>query len=291
MHEYYVCYSSKVINSLDLSAPEYKVVKNRMGCWAADPFIVAFDDKLLCFAEIWEMKYGKGAIGVCDLNSPRPKWEIIIREPFHMSYPFVFKNNNNWYMCPETGDNATVTLYKSNDFPYHWSKCQDILNGSPYRDTTFFSYNEHEYGFTHLPDENGGILYLFSMDDNYSTTSTVSECINGHYSRPGGKVIYANEQYYRIGQIGTPFYGYGLCIAQFSIDNNGIYSEKMISEHIPDDFNIQMPHSVIFNQNKIGIHTYNSINNNAVIDVLMEGWSWNMILGKIQQKIHNMFFK
>eukprot|EP00124_Ichthyophonus_hoferi_P003791 Ihof_evm6s354 gene=Ihof_evmTU6s354 len=60
--------------------------------------------------------------------------KTVIKESFHLSYPFIFEHQNETWMIPETGDNRDVRLYKSHDFPYDWQLEKVLLSGKAFRD-------------------------------------------------------------------------------------------------------------------------------------------------------------
>ena len=52
-----------------------------------------------------------------DLQDTKEVVEII-NEPFHMSFPNVFKFENEFYMMPENSESNQLRLYNAVDFPY-----------------------------------------------------------------------------------------------------------------------------------------------------------------------------
>ncbi|MFQ5444037.1 MAG: hypothetical protein ACE5EK_05405, partial [Nitrospinales bacterium] len=98
-----------------------KIVPPRDWFWA-DPHVVFKDDKYFIFIEEFEYQKNKGCISVIQMDkegnfSPPEK---IIEKPYHLSYPFIFEWNSNYYMVPETSENRTMDIYKCIDFPLGW---------------------------------------------------------------------------------------------------------------------------------------------------------------------------
>ena len=63
---------------------------------------------------------------------------IVLREPFHLSYPYVFRWRGQWYMTPETLDAGCIRLYRARRFPADWEHVAELLPGagadpSPFR--------------------------------------------------------------------------------------------------------------------------------------------------------------
>ncbi len=53
-----------------------------------------------------------------------------------MSYPFIFKENEQWFMIPETRQDSSVRLYESTDFPNKWQLKKKLLENVELLDTT-----------------------------------------------------------------------------------------------------------------------------------------------------------
>ena len=52
----------------------------------------------------------------------------VIKENFHLSFPFIFKFNNNFYMCPETKEKKEIRIYKCKNFPNQWEFCKTLID-------------------------------------------------------------------------------------------------------------------------------------------------------------------
>ena len=62
---------------------------------------------------------GHGDIGLA-VSDDGINWsykQIVLDEPFHMSYPYVFKWQEDFYMIPESQEANSVRLYRALDFP------------------------------------------------------------------------------------------------------------------------------------------------------------------------------
>ena len=67
------------------------------------------------------MVHEKGGISwlALERGSPTAARSVVARD-YHMSYPFVFRWEDAWYMIPQTGANRTVELWRATDFPEQW---------------------------------------------------------------------------------------------------------------------------------------------------------------------------
>lgn len=80
--------------------------------WCADPFIFETDTDVYIFSEIWNYFKQRGSIGYCKLmkNNKFSKWRTIIAEKYHMSYPFIWKDNAGIHICAETSGNESIYM-------------------------------------------------------------------------------------------------------------------------------------------------------------------------------------
>jgi hypothetical protein len=94
----------------------------------ADPIGVWRDGRLHVFAEIYDYRDRVGAIEVLtfdpDLNLLSR--EPALKEPWHLSYPFIIEEGGETYMLPEAHKSGRLTLYRAEHFPTRWAPVQTI---------------------------------------------------------------------------------------------------------------------------------------------------------------------
>lgn len=88
----------------------------------ADPFGLWRDGKLHIFVEYFDYRdlTGKIELLVYDEGLDFIRREIVLQEPWHLSYPFVFEADGETWMLPEARQSGTLTLYRAADFPRAW---------------------------------------------------------------------------------------------------------------------------------------------------------------------------
>ncbi|MCA9422566.1 MAG: hypothetical protein KC592_16220, partial [Nitrospira sp.] len=60
------------------------------------------------------------------------KWEykkIIIDEPFHLPYPYMFKWEGSYCRIPESREDLSIRLYRAMSFPGEWQFVKSTING------------------------------------------------------------------------------------------------------------------------------------------------------------------
>lgn len=174
----------------------------------ADPFLLYHNSVFYLFFEVLEKSSSKGVIGLAtSINGESWKYEkIVLKEDFHLSYPYVFIHNNEFYMIPESSQANQVLLYKSKSFPYEWEIECKLLDGK-YVDSSIFQYHNKWWLFSC----HDGKLHLFFSENLKGTwiehPMSPIYSNNNNITRPGGRVIVDNNKIYRYTQDGEPNYG------------------------------------------------------------------------------------
>src|SRR5262245_45863166 len=100
--------------------------------FVADPFIYKVDGLWHMFFEVLNNENDRGEIGLATSRDGH-SWQygrIVLKEPFHLSYPYVFRWENDFYMIPEALGASAVRLYRAVSFPEQWIHVNDILHGT-----------------------------------------------------------------------------------------------------------------------------------------------------------------
>lgn len=181
--------------------------------FVADPFMVQDGATWYLFFEVDTIR-PEGNIGKIGMASSPDgfSWtygKIVLEAPFHLSYPYVFRHDDTYYMIPETRAVRSVHLYRAADFPEKWEHAGILLEGKRYADTSIFRYNERWWLFT---DSGHTTLRLFGADDlmgrwkEHPKSPIVRK--NLSIARPGGRVVVANDHLIRYAQDCYPHYGH-----------------------------------------------------------------------------------
>jgi hypothetical protein len=181
----------------------------------ADPFMLRAQDSWYMFFEVMNANTGKGEIGLATSRNAF-QWryqQIVLREPFHLSYPYTFQWNGAYYMVPETYQANSVRLYKAVEFPTRWSWVRTLLDGDDFVDPTIFHFNDHWWlfaDFSRAPFY-AGLLRLFHAEhlEGPWVEHAKSPIVEGnpHIARPAGRVVLADGGVIRYTQDCCPEYG------------------------------------------------------------------------------------
>jgi hypothetical protein len=200
--------SSQSISNPVLSATDVTDIPAK---FVADPFMLYENNTWYMFFEVYNSDTDQGDIGLA-MSNDGLNWtykQIVLDEQFHLSYPCVFKWNNEYYMIPETSKKKSIRLYKANNFPKGWSFIKTLIGGKNYVDPTIFRYNDKWWLFAGI--QKNDTLYLYYSDNLMGpwTEHPYSPIIKGdaNTSRPGGRIMTFNGRVIRYAQDDYPIYG------------------------------------------------------------------------------------
>ena len=191
-----------------------KDVSDLPAAFVADPFMLKVNHTWYMFFEVMNRLSGKGEIGLAT-SEEGIKWsykQMVLSEPFHLSYPYVFQWMNDYYMIPETYQAGSIRLYKAAKFPTRWSFVGTLLTGEVFLDSSIFRHDGKWWLFTETnPNHKYDTLRLYYADDLIGPwlehpKSPILES-NPHIARPAGRVVGSNGQVIRYAQDCYPDYG------------------------------------------------------------------------------------
>lgn len=229
------------ITPFDLKDPEHiqnpvltkKNVTDVNAAFIADPFIIIEKDKQIMFFEVLNKESNHGDIGYAE-SEDGIKWEykkIIIDEEFHLSYPYVFKWGDEYYLIPESGEDLSVRLYKAVSFPDKWDFVGVLLGGHNFVDPSIFYFENKWWMFS---SSGAGILNLYYSNELFEGWRPHPENpivkFNKNIARPAGRVFMYNDRPHRLAQDGTPRYGSRVFAFEITDLSEEVYEERLASE-------------------------------------------------------------
>jgi len=176
--------------------------------FVADPFMLRGH----MFFEVLDRESAKGVIGMArSASGVEWKYErIVLRENFHLSYPYVFEWQNECYMIPETLGANGVYLYKAAAFPYRWSVTARLIEG-PFADPSIVRFKDRWWLFVCSTPYQHDTLRLYFADRltgpwrEHPQSPLVTADMTR--ARPAGRVVPFNDKLIRFAQDCVPQYG------------------------------------------------------------------------------------
>jgi hypothetical protein len=190
----------------------YQSVTDVHADFVADPFMIRRDGVWLMFFEVMDAETGIGKIALAT-SADGLRWNyerVVLEEPFHLSYPYVFEWRGEYYMTPETLYPGAIQLYKAAPFPFSWIHAGAIIDGA-HADPSPFHFAGRWWMFACSTPNTHDTLRLYFADDvlgqwHEHPVSPIVEH-NRHVARPAGRVLVWGERVIRFAQDCDPYYG------------------------------------------------------------------------------------
>ena len=180
--------------------------------FVADPFMVRESDEWVLFFEVLNSDTRRGEIGVAT-SRDATAWHykgIALREPFHLSYPCVFRWEDEYYMVPETLGLQCIQIYRAVQFPMRWERFTSIIPGT-FADPTIFRHDGRWWMFACNRPRNHDQVCLFHAADLRGpwVEHPGNPLVSGdpRRARPAGRVTQWNGGLLRFAQDCVPEYG------------------------------------------------------------------------------------
>ncbi|MCK5283462.1 MAG: hypothetical protein KAK00_08715 [Nanoarchaeota archaeon] len=211
-----------------------KDVKDTQAEFVADPFMVYENNKWYMFFEILNKKTDQGDISVAT-SKEGLHWnyeQIVLDEPFHLSYPYVFKWNDEYYMIPESYETQSIRLYKAEEFPAKWAFVRTLVEGKDFVDNSLLYYINTWWLFSSTTSND--MLYLYYSDDILGEWKEhpSSPVVDGdaNIARLGGRIIIYNDKIIRFAQDAYPNYGNQIRAFEITKLTKDSYKEEEVIE-------------------------------------------------------------
>lgn len=233
--------------------------------WAADPFLINEKGRTYLFFELYDCIKEKGCIAFREIinEDDLGPVQVVVDEKFHLSFPYIFKINEQIYMIPESSSANKILLYKAIEFPNKWALEKMLLDNVKAVDSIILQYGNLRGILTSI--ENGGSCVLqnhfYILNDQLDIINDrVVSSIGSYGIRNAGKILQFNGDTYRVAQdCSNGEYGKGLVLFKINKITENELSEAVI-HYIQGNVKIA-------NNEYVGVHTYNSTKDYEVIDL------------------------
>lgn len=226
--------SPKIIKNPVLTA---KDVTDISADFVADPFMVRENSTWYMFFEVYNKDTHQGDIGYAVSNDGY-NWtyeQIVLDEPFHLSYPHVFKWKDEYYMIPESHRAGSLRLYRALRFPAEWSFTGNLLHGV-YKDPSLFRYDNRWWLFAQTNPEAHDTLRLYYADALMGPWAEHPKspivCGDIRIAKPAGRVTTFGGQVVRYAQDWDPGYPFQVRAFEITRLTTTGYEEKEVKDPI-----------------------------------------------------------
>ena len=243
-----------------------KSIKTPKNEFWADPFQVDYNGNKFIFFEnySYKSKLGKISCGVIENDKLIDIKDVLVKS-YHLSYPFIYKTENDLFMIPETSENKRLEIYKCTNFPSEWVLYSTGFVGDEIKDCNIHKDDNNElWLFMNKKKFNSdecSDLYIYKID-SLKLNSILPHKLNpvitdSSSARNGGSIFKYNNKVYRPSQINIEGkYGKGLNINEILKLNLTEYEEKISDFCLPN-----------FDKSVNGIHHLDFTEDFFVIDL------------------------
>lgn len=211
----------------------------------ADSFLFVKGDELFLFYELqhWDDPGVIAMVKTRDLKT----WTqpvVVLKQPYHLSFPYVFEDKGQIYMIPESQESDAVHLFRAdNDELTSFSKVRTLLHQER-TEGIHYNYNDsHVY-------RKEGLYYLFTSyqkDWMYYQELYVADdllegefyrhpkspiCVSNEYGRNGGSLIDYDGKLLRVTQDCHADYGDNVSLMEIIQLSETDYEERLYRRNV-----------------------------------------------------------
>jgi hypothetical protein len=227
----------------------------------ADPFVAECQGRNWLFVEELPRNSTRGRLTCLEVlkNGSFAKPFVVLEKPYHISYPFIVQQGEDFFLLPESGENYIVELYRATRFPYEWQLEKVLCEGMPLVDTTPFYLNGTWYFFTTTfgAGMETFLFYATSLDGEWHYHPRNPICSDVRRARSAGALFYRNGRLIRPTQDCSVRYGYAIVLNEVLRISTREYEDRVVEVIYPN-----------WTRGLSGTHTLNSSADLEVIDGL-----------------------
>ena len=231
-----------------------------------DPFVIQRGEGYHVFVEEKIYATGKGRIACLTLDADGGllSHQVVLERDYHLSYPFLFEQDGETFMIPETAERRAVELYRCVRFPDRWEFVKTLLYELYAVDATLLQHAGRQWLFANVRAAGGSSLNALSL---FSAQSLLADAWIPHprnpivqdirSARPAGRIFTQHGKLIRPSQDSSRRYGYGLRFNRITKLTEQDYEETPDARFEPAGGKI------------LATHTFNQAGELTVIDAVI----------------------
>lgn len=249
----------------------------------ADPFLFVHNETLYLFYEE-KLRKSKGYIMMASTKDLKNWTEpvLILQESFHLSFPFVFANNDEVYLMPETEEVGEIRLYRFCDESLTKLKFVKVLKKGKFVDSSIITADDKYYLFTSDSEFNQRVFVAENLLGNYKEHPSSPIYIGRDFGRNAGAIFEYQGVFYRPSQDCSRLYGNNVSLHQIEELTTDSINEKL---YIKNLLNRNIPFYAF------GGHQFNVVEFKDKIIVATDALDLNFNIFKITQKFLKKAFR
>lgn len=206
----------------DLGGGQWQVLTDPGDHFYADPFPFSRAGQDYLFFEDLDHKTGKGVISVAAFGDGGEPGEaqVVLEEPWHLSYPFLIEEEGEIYMIPEASLSGEISIYRATAFPSGWRKEAVLVSGVEAADATVIRHGGRYWMFAVVRDGVGGysdtlaIWHAQALFGPWKPHGSNPLLVDDRCARPAGNMVVRDGALWRPVQDCRNGYGAALGLAR-----------------------------------------------------------------------------
>lgn len=259
-----------VVSGAETEFPVHWVKHNYKDRFFADPFLLSADEnEIKVLVEDFPYYHKRGMISLLTID--RKTYEltdkkVILKQPFHLSYPFIFRNSDGSvkWVAPEASQSGKLSRYEMNPQTEMLEKCQ-VLQDEPVLDSTILKHNGKYWLFcTKRGAKSNQDLYVYYADIPEGpwiphTQNPVIQDLTK--ARPAGNFAKIGNSIFRLAQKCDLMYGEAVTVSRVTLLSETEFKDEYVKQISAKRDNYSK-----------GFHTLNGIDGNdiTVVDGVRE---------------------
>lgn len=205
----------------------------------ADPFILSVDENTIAvLVEDYPYYNKKGVISLLTIDRKDYSLlnrKVILSKPYHMSYPFIQRNEDGSvrWIAPEASMSGNLYRYTI-DSQTNQLINPEVLVNEPLLDSTVVKYDGRYWLFcTKKGDSSNESLYIYYSDNPegewtpHNSNPVVTDAAS---ARPAGSIVKIGDCLYRVIQNCKNHYGESINVSKIDVLTEDEFKESYIKE-------------------------------------------------------------
>ena len=200
----------------------------------ADPFVLRCDEGAFILGESLDATTRNGFITAVavDAGGCIVDRRTVLRCKSHLSYPYVFKDGDDWYLVPESAEQRCIALYSAVEFPYEWTRVATLIDGIAACDSTIIRHEGRWWLFCtdRSRDSNLNLFLFHAQQLTGPWTPHVANPVKTDVrsTRPAGMPFVVDGALYRPAQDCAESYGAAIRFNRVCKLNEREYEEEEV---------------------------------------------------------------
>ena len=159
---------------------------------------------------------------------------VVLERPTHLSYPFVFEDEGEWYLLPETAGTGTVELLRARRFPWDWEPHAVLLRDVRAWDPTLLRHDGRYWLFLTMaapgvrPSDELSLYSADSLTGPWRPHPRNPIVSDARRARPAGRILADQGHLVRPSQDGSGAYGRRIVLNRIDVLTPEDYQETPI---------------------------------------------------------------